>query len=80
MSNLPRMDFAARITRHPLAADPDRARHVLSLFPALDPALAALIGSEADAVTVVDGAGASLGRLSFEDIRSALAEPSEREA
>ncbi|KAB8145068.1 ABC transporter ATP-binding protein [Chloroflexia bacterium SDU3-3] len=43
-------------------------------------ALAALIGSEADAVTVVDGAGASLGRLSFEDIRSALAEPSEREA
>lgn len=37
------MDFAARITRHPLAADPDRARHVLALFPTLDPALAALI-------------------------------------
>ena len=44
---MPRMDFAARITRHPLAADPDRARHVLSLFPTLDPALAALVGGAA---------------------------------
>ncbi|MFC3169890.1 glutamine-synthetase adenylyltransferase [Paracoccus fontiphilus] len=41
------MDFAARITRHPLAADPDRAQHVLSLLPALDPSLAALVGGAA---------------------------------
>ncbi|WEF23617.1 glutamine-synthetase adenylyltransferase [Paracoccus sp. S3-43] len=45
------MDFAARITRHPIAADPDRARHVLALFltldPALDPALSDLIGGAA---------------------------------
>ncbi len=41
------MDFAARITRHPLAVDPDRARHVLDLFPTLDPALEALIGGTA---------------------------------
>ncbi|SNR24363.1 glutamine-synthetase adenylyltransferase [Paracoccus sediminis] len=41
------MDFAARIVRHPLAADPDRARHVLGRFPPLDPALAALIGGAA---------------------------------
>ncbi|WP_103172956.1 glutamine-synthetase adenylyltransferase [Paracoccus sp. SY] len=41
------MDFAARITRHPLVADPDRARHVLARLPALDPALTALIGGAA---------------------------------
>lgn len=41
------MDFAARITRHPLPADPDRARHVLGLFPDCDPALTALIGGAA---------------------------------
>ena len=44
---MPRMDFAARMTRHPLPADPDRARHALALFPQLDPALAALIGGAA---------------------------------
>ncbi|VDS07050.1 Glutamate-ammonia-ligase adenylyltransferase [Paracoccus haematequi] len=41
------MDFAARITRRPIAADPDRARHVLALFPSQDPALSDLIGGAA---------------------------------
>ena len=37
------MDFAARITRHPIPLDTSRASHVLSSFPTLDPALAGLI-------------------------------------
>lgn len=41
------MDFAARITRHPLAVDTGRAQHVLARFPPLDPALSALIGGAA---------------------------------
>lgn len=41
------MDFAARITRQPIAVDPDRAQHVLAQLPPLDPRLSALIAGVA---------------------------------
>lgn len=37
------MDFSARITRHPIPVDRERARHALSLVPPLDPPLSRLI-------------------------------------
>ena len=67
------MDFAARITRHPLAVDPDRARHVLALFPTLDPALSALIGGAAGCSPYLAGllqkeAGWLTGALGADDV------------
>lgn len=67
------MDFAARITRHPIPADPDRARHVLSLFPTPDPPLSALIGGAAGCSPYLAGllqkeSGWLPGALGHEDV------------
>ncbi|TBN36545.1 glutamine-synthetase adenylyltransferase [Paracoccus subflavus] len=67
------MDFAARMTRHPIPADPDRARHALSLFPPLDPRLSALIGGAAGCSPYLAGllqkeAGWVIGALGHDDV------------
>ena len=67
------MDFAARITRHPLPADPDRARHALALFPTLDPSLSALIAGAAGCSPYLAGllqkeADWLLGALDHDDV------------
>ncbi|WP_295043159.1 glutamine-synthetase adenylyltransferase [uncultured Paracoccus sp.] len=67
------MDFAARITRHPIAADPDRARHVLARFASLEPALSDLIGGTAGCSPYLAGllekeADWLPGALSYDDV------------